>query len=380
MLVARFLDWVETAPAARRAEAIGLLGRAWLYSDLSDEEGDAAEAALTVMLDDGSVRVRRAMADALCRDPRSPSHIILALAQDHAEVAEIVLGASPVLLDEDLIDIAAGASPRLLNAIASRPWISTPLCAALAEIGDRTACARLAANAGADATAAVLRRIAERHGGDAAVREALAMRHDCPADVRQILVGKVTEALGGSKLVRATIADDRLSRILREAGDKATVALSISMAPGELGALTDHLRVSGQLTPSLLLRALCTGNVRLFEQAITTLSGLPAARVATILADPGSKPFLALLERAGLPPATWAVFAAGSDLFRQLVGEGQDANVYGFSRLLLDTVLRAGIDAADEDVRPMLALLRRFAAESARDAIRAMRADAQLAA
>ena len=373
MLVVRFLDWVESAPVERRAEAVNLLARAWLYSDMEPVEAEAAEAALTAMLDDPSARVRRALADALCRDPRSPDHIILSLVQDTADIAEIVLAASPVLLDEDLVDIAATSSSRLQVAIASRPWIAAPLAAALAEIGSLEACLTLSGNIGAEMTSSTMRRLAERHGCDARLRSALCDRHDCPIDVRQMLLGKVTEALGGLGLVRATITEDRLSTIMREARDKATVTMSAEASEGDIAVLAEHLLDSEQLTPALLLRALCTGNVRLFEQALVTLSGMPARRVAAIVDDPHSRSFDALLHRAGLPASTHRAFQAGLDVYHRLDAQGEAGDVYGFARLMLERATQFNLEPGDSEVQKLLALLRRFAAESARDAVREMK-------
>lgn len=380
MIVARFLEWVETAPTDRKAEAVNLLARAYLYSDLPAAEMEAAEAAMTVMLDDPSIRVRKSMAEALCRDPRSPNLVILSLAHDQVDVAEIVLRASPVLYDEDLIDIAATSSGRVQEAIASRPWIAAPLSAALAEIGCLECCRTLCENYGAEMTVTILRRIAERFGDDSVVRKALCDRHDCPIDVRQTLVGKVGEALGGLALIKGTIADDRLATIMREACDKATIALSDSVTEPDMEALAEHLRMTGQLTPSLLLRALCTGNIRLFEQAIVSLSGMPPKRVHTILADFGGKPFFALMERAGLPATTWEAFSTGLGILEQLEHEGNGGDIYQFSRRMLERMLTFGLDIGDDDVRQLLALLRRFAAENARDAVRDQQMQARLAA
>ena len=47
--------------------------------------------------------------------------------------------------------------------------------------------------------------------------------------------------------------------------------------------LIRHLRESGQLTAGLVLRALLSGNVELFEQALAELSGLPHARVSALV-------------------------------------------------------------------------------------------------
>ena len=38
MIVRQFLRWIQTAPPGDRAEATSALARAYLYSDLSDEE------------------------------------------------------------------------------------------------------------------------------------------------------------------------------------------------------------------------------------------------------------------------------------------------------------------------------------------------------
>jgi uncharacterized protein (DUF2336 family) len=62
MIVRHFLQWVRTAEAADRAEATSALARAYLYSDLGDDDRIAAEGAMIMLLDDPSPLVRRALA------------------------------------------------------------------------------------------------------------------------------------------------------------------------------------------------------------------------------------------------------------------------------------------------------------------------------
>ena len=74
MIVRQFINWVRTAPAGERAEATRSLARAWLISDLSEDDRTAAEGALLMLLDDPSPLVRQAMAEVFARsDSRSPS-------------------------------------------------------------------------------------------------------------------------------------------------------------------------------------------------------------------------------------------------------------------------------------------------------------------
>ena len=67
MIVRQFISWIRTAPAGERAEATRSLARAWLVSDLSEDDRAAAEGALLMLLDDPSPLVRQAMAEVFAR-------------------------------------------------------------------------------------------------------------------------------------------------------------------------------------------------------------------------------------------------------------------------------------------------------------------------
>ena len=72
--------------------------------------------------------------------------------------------------------------------------------------------------------------------------------------------------------------------------------------------LVQHLRATGQLTAGLILRALLSGNLELFDAALAELADLPLARVTALLHDRGGASLQALLIRAGLPESTFAAF------------------------------------------------------------------------
>src|ERR1700749_1652666 len=101
MIVRQFISWIRTAPAGERAEATRSLARAWIVSDLSEEDRSAAEGALLMLLDDPSPLVRQAMADVFARSADAPPAIIRALSQDQPSVALPVLEFSPLLIDAD---------------------------------------------------------------------------------------------------------------------------------------------------------------------------------------------------------------------------------------------------------------------------------------
>lgn len=132
MIVRQFLHWVRTAPAGERAEATGALARAYLYSDLSNEDRDAAEGAMIMLLDDPSPLVRAALAQALAASEQAPPTVILALASDQPEIASYVLEHSPLLVDADLVDAVATFGSQAQLAIASRAGLPPAVSAAIA--------------------------------------------------------------------------------------------------------------------------------------------------------------------------------------------------------------------------------------------------------
>jgi uncharacterized protein (DUF2336 family) len=370
MIVRQFLQWVRTAPAADRADATSALARAYLYSDLSKDDRIAAEGAMLILLDDPSPLVRAALAQALAASADAPPAVIFALAADLPEIAAIVLERSPLLIDADLVDRVGGGERWAQVAIARRCALPRPVAAALAEVGSAEACLILIESPNADIPAFSLERLIERHGHLAAVREALLAREDLSAAHRQALVVKLSATLAGFVVGRNWLAEERARGIAREACEKATVTIAAASAPGDTARLVRHLRESAQLTAGLILRALLSGNLALFEQALVELSGLPAARVAGLLHDHYGAGLRALYERTDLPASAFPAVQAALDAMHESGFLGDLGGAARLKRRMIERVLTSCEDHASGEIEPLLMLLRRFATEAAREEAR----------
>ncbi len=369
MIVRDFLQWIRTAPAGERSEATSALARAYLYSDLSPDDLGAAEGAMLMLLDDPSPLVRRALADALAASPNAPPAIVLALAADQPQIAAPVYALSPLFIDADLVDAAATAGAVVQAAIASRAALPRAVAAAIAEVGTAEACLILVENLDADIAPFSIDRIVDRFGHLAALREALLVRDDLPAATRQALVIKLSETLAGFVAGRAWLDADHARRVAREACEKATVTIAADAPQTELGPLISHLCVSGQLTAGLILRALLSGNIVLFEEALAELADMPVARVSGLIHDRGAAGLRALFEKAQLPPSTYPAFKEAIEAMR----EGFLLEPGGATRLkrrMIERVLTRCEDQDLEELAPLLTLLRRFATEAAREEAR----------
>jgi len=325
---------VETARTGERTRAASALGRAYVDAQMNGLDRRAAEMAMTFLLDDPSPKVRRALADALCGCSSVPRGIILGLAEDQPEIAYVVISRSPVLTDEDLVDLAARGTLETRALIAARSFVSRAVSAAIAEIGGEEEILILLENAGANLSRRSLKRIAERLGRFAAVRDLLLARPDLPSDARHALVEEVGAALAAFGLVQMAIGEARVQRIMREACDIAAVGMAGTLAVDELPGLVVHLRETGRLTPAFLLHALVTGRAEFFSAAIVDLSGVCEKRVRSILSGGRVHSIRALFESAGLGHDVSETFAAAVLFWRQDTSAGNDSTASVSTALL----------------------------------------------
>jgi uncharacterized protein (DUF2336 family) len=370
MIVRQFLQWVRTAETAERAEATSALARAYLYSELSDNDRAAAEGAMILLLDDPSPLVRSALAEALASSRDAPGAIVHALINDQPEIATIVLERSPLLLDSDLVDSVAVGSPQIQSAIARREALPRSIAAAIAEVGSAEACLTLLENPGADLALFSLERIVARFGHLAAIRESLLAWADLPAAIRHTLVVKLSETLSGFAVARGWMDEGRAQRIAQEACEKATVILAAESESEDVSPLIAHLRETGQLNAGLVLRSLLSGNLDFFEQSLAELAELPVPRVGALLRDRRAAGFKALYERAGLPSCIYPAFRAAIMAMHE---DGLYAEPGGNTRLkrrMVERVLSSCSGLPGGDIEPLLLLLRRYATEAAREEAR----------
>lgn len=325
---------------------------------------------MIMLLDDPSPLVRYALSETLASSENAPPAIIHALSSDQHEIAGPVLQRSPLLLDSDLVDHVATGGAAAQAAIARRIQLPCSVAAAIAEVGSAESCLILLENDLADIAPVSVARIAQRFGHLAAIRETLLAFEDLPAAIRHALVVKVSEALAGFVVARAWLAEDRALRVTKEACEKATVTLAADTPYHEVRPLIRHLRETGQLTAGLILRALLSGNLTMFEEALADLSGLPLSRVEGLVHDKGNAGFRALYEKAGLPAMTFPAFREAIAAMHEDYVSLEPGGSARLRRRMIERVLTRCENMEQGDVEPLLTLLRRFATEAAREEAR----------
>lgn len=361
MLASAFLAWMHSAPPQERAEAVSVFAETVLDGVIGDERPEAAEAALTLVLDDPDMRVRRALAQALASRPEAPRHLVLSLAADRAEVSALLIARSPLLADADLVDLATSAEPLALVAIALRAEVTAPVAAAIVARGIFEPCLALASNPGADIAEASLLDLVAEFGTRPKLREAISARPDLPPSVRHRLMVGLAGDLGRSAVAGGFLPAMRGERGLDDITITATLAIARGAGRG-LAGFVAYLRENAFLTPMLLFRSVLGGDLALLAAALADLTGMDPSRVAGMLRARSEAALGALVTRAGLPAYLVPVLVAAA----RAAGPANATAPDGLSLPVIRAASAACIGIAGEEGLRLLALLRRYEAEAAR--------------
>jgi uncharacterized protein (DUF2336 family) len=283
-------------------------------SSLSESEKAIAIDILRAMARDAETRVRAAISDTLKSNEAVPRDIALTLAKDEvAIVANPVLRASPVLSDDDLLAVLAEGRGDKQIAIAARPMVSQTVSAAVVATGNAAAVTTLVTNEGANIGEDAMADALDRYAEFDTIKSGLVGRAELPITIAERLVAMVSDKLKVELVRKHPVSPEIAADVLLAAREQATVRI-LPGASNDLPALVRQLKNRGRLTPSLILRALCTGDIRFFEEAVGQLANVSTAKAALLIHDAGHLGLKAVYKRAGLPDVFFPAFRVAVDV------------------------------------------------------------------
>lgn len=346
-----------------RAEMAGKIAQGLTVATLTDRERQLAIDIVRAMVKDAEVRVREALAQNLKSSSNLPHDLALTLARDVESVALPVLEFSNVLTDEDLIEIVRRSSGKKQVAVARRKRVSPPVADALIESRNGEAVATLVGNEGAELSEEALQRVIDSYGAEEAVQGGLVRRSTLPPAIAERLVALVSENLREYLVTHHELPSAVATDLVFESRERATVNL---LPPGAESAdvqqLVYQLRVNGRLTPSLLLRSLCMGDMQLFEAGLAALAKTPLANARILIHDGGVLGFKSLYMRAGLPERLYPAFRVAVDVWRETDFDGRERDRERHVCRMIERILTQFEDVGQENLDYLLKKLNQLAA------------------
>lgn len=352
-LTARDVEVLLTRPSGdARAQIATKVAGQFAADVLNPRERQIAEEILRCMVRDAEVRVRQALATSLLHTAEVPHDVAIALARDIESISIPFVEASPALTDDDLIELVRTSGAPKQLAIARRSSVSPSVADALVATESTEVVRTLVRNPGASLTEALLNNILDRHGSDGTITESMTLRPQLPLGIAERLVTHVAEHLRAHLVIHHKVPRHVAERLAAQSRERATVdLLSAARDSANVAALVQQLRASGRLTPSLILRAACTGDIRFCEEAFAQAAKLPVHKAWVLLHDAGPLGLRALYDRAGLPEVLYPAFRVAFDVFHETQFDGGDADRERFERRMLERILTQyeGLAADDLD-------------------------------
>jgi uncharacterized protein (DUF2336 family) len=362
--VARLMS--DSSPRIR-AQTTAKIAAEFDAAALSEVERRIAEDIFRTLVKDTEVLVREALAAHLKSTPELPHDVALALACDVDSVALPVLKFSEVLTDDDLIEIVRGHEPAKQVAIAQRPGVSEAVSDALVDTGNEVAVAHLVGNEGAALSENALDRVIDKYNESDSVSDSLARRPNLPPAISERVVSALAERLQAYLVSQHDVSPDVASTLILQARERATVTLiDYGSSEAELESLIDQLDRKERLTPSLLLRVLCVGDLNFFERAMSKLADLPLPNVRILIHDKGMLGLEPLYVRAGLPKGLYPAFRAAVSLVIETDYDGGQNDRQRYVERIMERMLTKFEDPATriapDDIEYLMAKLRQLAA------------------
>jgi uncharacterized protein (DUF2336 family) len=258
---------------------------------------------LRLLLKDTSRLVRGVLAQELKHNDSAPHDVILSLSHDDFDIAEDILLHSNVLQESDILELVrANDEVKKLIAISKRKHVSERTSTALVATGKTQVVTSLLENTGANISESCYSFIMTEFRHDQSILEALVYRGGLSYTLAEKLYSLVS---GGLKkqmtkrylmprlIAEKTTNDVREAAILR--------FLSPWMTDEDTIGLVEQMYQRKRLTNSIIIRALCLGEIAFFEASMAKRVGVPLVNARKLLKDPGESGFSALYRASKLP-------------------------------------------------------------------------------
>lgn len=279
-----------TEVVSRLPDLIALAGEASsekrrvLLRELSDKffgpvEPTAAENALYGdvlgrLAADMETAVRAELSARFADSRNAPRSLIRRLASDEAQVAEAVLRLSPVLTENDLLDVVRSKGQAHLRAVSSRETVSEAVSDVIVARGDDETLGTLLGNDGAVLSRQASEAAVERARINPALHEATVERAALPPDLLNEMYFVVEARLRARILEQNAQLDPALLESALNAG-RVRLGQADGALPADYSeclAYVEEMRAAGQLTPQMLARFLRSGSKTSFLIALSQLA------------------------------------------------------------------------------------------------------------
>jgi uncharacterized protein (DUF2336 family) len=343
--------------------------------DTSALERDQVVPVLLKLSTDMDRNVRQVLADELSTVGNLHQDLIFSVIADEDEIALPFLAMTPALNSWHMQAILRIGDEGRQRTVAARADISADAVSFIVRAGSAIAVTALLRNKKANLKPQDLHQIFARLGQSGDVVELLLLRDNLPLDIR------ITQAKRSAVRMRQLMAErgwmpaNDANDLVADAEEGAVLQVLNQASDAERTYGIQFLASQNMLTPSLIVRAACLGDMQNVAAALGHLSGQQVERVYAIMQTRGGQGIRSLLSRSMLPVGCHAIISCAADVSAQMREEDIVLDADNFGRRLLEVLMLQFGAAGPRDQAKLMDYVGRFADEKVRKIARKLKSD-----
>jgi uncharacterized protein (DUF2336 family) len=326
---------------------------------LTAEEQIIATEIFRLLAKDAEVVIRQAMAEKLKHNSRLPEDVAFMMANDVLQVALPVLQFSPVLSEEDLLMIVRGTKDLAkLLAVTKRDVVSPAVSKEIVAKKQPVLSESLIRNRGAFVAAEDMQMVVEQFSHVDSLMTALVERQELPPVIVEKLMAVVNTALKDALIKKHVPHTHAVQEVAEETHAETTLLHASQPAnPIQKEELIEHLYRTQKLNSSMVIRAICLGDLEFFVSSMVKLTGWKKHRIEDALQANDITAMRRMYRAGGLPEsiqdATIAVLVFVLDELRN----GHKPDMMNFAGRIIERVVAAGYDRSVSGMSYLLSLI-----------------------
>lgn len=309
-----------------------------------------AEDIFRIMIRDIEVKIRSILADSLKNSRNLPKDIVHTIISDVEAVSTSFIRYYHDLSDLDLIGIIESNNIKKQKAVASRYNLSKEVSHFICEWCSEDVIKVLISNESANIAENTFENIIDKYKDNEKIQETLVYRPQIPVSILSKLTNSLSDELKKRLIMIHNLPENMASDLVDEIKEKTTLKISEEYSSDkQIDELVKQLYKSDRLTPSLVVRSICMGDLKFFEYALSYLANTSLTEIRKILFNNQADFVIRnLLRKAFIPKEMFPAVFSALNIIKDIRYDCTKTNRETFVHKVIERIL--SVNNADEDI------------------------------
>jgi len=361
---------LESGNVAEKKTLVRQLARLACDMETSALERRAIIPTLLRLAADPVKDVRVLLAEILVDCQQLHPDVLFSIIADDEDISLPFLAETPALDRlRALTILKIGDTARQL-VLAARADLSEDEISFIADECDSEVCVVLLDNDQIEVKVKDYRRLYVRFREVPEVIEQLLKRSDLPLEVRILQAKKASGNVQRLMAERGWIPANDAEKIIVDAEETTLLRILSGARQTEIDGLISFMAGKALLTPSIILRAACGGDMRVVSRALAYLSSTPLKKVEQVFADRAVMALKGIYNKAGLPKNCFHIVRAAVEVAGDVRQMPSGARRLRFGPAMIECLMTRYDSVSAQEKSVLLEIIAQLSDESTRNLAR----------